>query len=243
MSGIAKCRPTPRLASGGPGSPLGPTARFAAAASFWMLGIGRVGPLQAWQSTGPNRICSHRGVLRLRNWARAHQRRRPAHQLFPGDFQRPAHHKELRPTASCPTPRCQIDNGGPRGIPPESTPQCSKNRLRASCSLAGVVVEESAETRPAFDRVERRVVVVGQCLRPDDLAADPLVGALGQVVLQELLDQVPQVTLAENDEVVQALGPDRFYEALRVRVAVWDFAPESERTSRRLSPGAPSTPP
>jgi hypothetical protein len=97
-------------------------------------------------------------------------------------------------------------------------PVVSERLSRTSCSLAAVVVEQSAETRPASDLGGNRVVVAWRCLRPDDLAADPLVGALGQVVLQELLDQVPQVTLAENDEVVQTLGSDRLYETLRVRV-------------------------
>jgi hypothetical protein len=32
---------------------------------------------------------------------------------------------------------------------------------------------------------------------------------------QELADEVPQVTLAENDELIQTFGPDRFHEALR----------------------------
>jgi hypothetical protein len=41
--------------------------------------------------------------------------------------------------------------------------------------------------------------------------------ALRQVVPHELLEQVTQVTLPENDEVVQALGPDTFYEAVLAR--------------------------
>jgi hypothetical protein len=85
---------------------------------------------------------------------------------------------------------------------------CTEKPPRESCSLAAVVVEQSAETRPASDRAERRVVVARRCPRPDDLAADPLVVALGQVVPREFAEQVPQVTLAENDEVVQALGSD-----------------------------------
>ena len=42
--------------------------------------------------------------------------------------------------------------------------------------------------------------------------------SLSQVVLPELLDQVPQVPLAEDDELVEALVSDRFHETLRVRV-------------------------
>jgi hypothetical protein len=52
------------------------------------------------------------------------------------------------------------------------------------------------------------------------------------VVLHELPDDVPQVTFAEEDEVVQALVLERLHEPLRVRVAIWalrrgltDFTP------------------
>jgi hypothetical protein len=38
---------------------------------------------------------------------------------------------------------------------------------------------------------------------------------------KELADQVPQVTLAEDDELIQAFGPNRFHEALRMWIAVW----------------------
>jgi hypothetical protein len=57
-----------------------------------------------------------------------------------------------------------------------------------------------------------------------------LVVALGQVVRHELLEQVAQVSFAEDDEVIQALSPDGLHEALRVWVAVWAL---------RRSPDAP----
>jgi hypothetical protein len=44
--------------------------------------------------------------------------------------------------------------------------------------------------------------------------------ALGQVVLAEFAEHVPQVALPKDGEVVQALGPDRSDEPLRVGVAV-----------------------
>ena len=100
------------------------------------------------------------------------------------------------------------------------SPWCPEILSRASRSFPVVVVEQSTETRPASDRIERRVVVARRCLRSDDLAANPLVVALGQVVGHEVLDHVPQVTLAEDDEVVQTLGTDRFHKPLRVRIAV-----------------------
>src|SRR5450759_696170 len=64
-------------------------------------------------------------------------------------------------------------------------------------------------------------------LSPDDLAADALMESLGQVVRHELLHHVPQVSLAEEDEFVQALVLDRLHEPLGVRIAVrtarWDL--------------------
>jgi len=53
-----------------------------------------------------------------------------------------------------------------------------------------VVVEQSAETRTAFDRARSAVIVARQHRRSDELATDALVLALAQIVLDELLDQV-----------------------------------------------------
>lgn len=52
-------------------------------------------------------------------------------------------------------------------------------------------------------------------------------------MLAKLSEQVPQMALAEDDEIVQALGADRSDEALGVRIAVRTSRPESGRTSRR----------
>src|SRR5450759_4723196 len=57
-------------------------------------------------------------------------------------------------------------------------------------------------------------------LPPDELAADALMESLGQVVRHELVHHVPQVSLAEEDEFVQALVLDRLHEPLGVRIAV-----------------------
>jgi hypothetical protein len=56
----------------------------------------------------------------------------------------------------------------------------------------------------------------------------------------ELADQVPQVTLAEDDERIQAFGPNRFHEALRMWIAVWTLRWESGRTSRASAAPLPS---
>jgi hypothetical protein len=41
-------------------------------------------------------------------------------------------------------------------------------------------------------------------------------------VLNEFLDQVTQMSLAEDDEVIEALVLDGFYKALRVWIAIPD---------------------
>src|ERR1019366_1547628 len=108
----------------------------------------------------------------------------------------------------------------PAGNAATNDPVVSGNLSPASCSVAAVVVEQPAEARPASNHAGRPVVVARRRRRPDDLAADRLVMALGEVVLPELLEQVAQVPFAEDDEVVQALVSDRFHETLGVRVAV-----------------------
>jgi hypothetical protein len=46
------------------------------------------------------------------------------------------------------------------------------------------------------------------------------VKTLGVIVLYEFFDQPPQVTLAEDNELIQALVLYRFHKPLRVRIAV-----------------------
>jgi hypothetical protein len=61
-------------------------------------------------------------------------------------------------------------------------------------------------------------------------------------VIDEFLDQPPQMALTENDEVIQALVLYRFHKPLRVRIAVrtvrWDLhalhSPRSEIPEERL---------
>jgi len=48
------------------------------------------------------------------------------------------------------------------------------------------------------------------CLRFDNLATDPSVVALHQIMLDELLDQMTQMPLAEDHEVVQTLASVSF---------------------------------
>jgi hypothetical protein len=65
---------------------------------------------------------------------------------------------------------------------------------------------------------------------------------LGQIVLDEFLDQVPQMALAEYDEVIETLAPDGLHKSLGVRIAArtlrWDLhalhARRSENPEERL---------
>jgi hypothetical protein len=52
------------------------------------------------------------------------------------------------------------------------------------------------------------------------LATKTLVEPLGHIVIDEFLDQPPQMALTENDEVIQALALYRFHKPLRVRIGV-----------------------
>jgi hypothetical protein len=68
-----------------------------------------------------------------------------------------------------------------------------------------VVIHRSAEARATgdlaiFPIVIRRTDVL------DEVATTALVKPLGHVVLDEFLDQTAQMSLAENDELAQALG-------------------------------------
>lgn len=104
------------------------------------------------------------------------------------------------------------------------------------------IVEQSAETRPTLNGASAPVVVARRGRRPDELATEPLVVATGEMVVDERSDQLAQVPLAEDDELVEAFGPDGPHEALSVRPAVrtmcWDghalhssgFEPSSAKT-------------
>ena len=62
--------------------------------------------------------------------------------------------------------------------------------------------EQSAEARATADDGRGGIVVRGRKRRSDEPAAEPLMVAFGVVVLDELSEQVPEVTFAEDDEVL-----------------------------------------
>ena len=91
---------------------------------------------------------------------------------------------------------------------------------RALMRLAVVEVQHPAQPRPARNLVARPFLA-RRAQRPlDQLATKPLMKALPMVVGQEFLNDVPEMSLAKKDEVIQALVPDRFDKPLRMRVAV-----------------------
>ena len=114
-------------------------------------------------------------------------RRRPGHSgLFRGPIVRSAGDQDDT-QGDChirrPRWRWHLSESCSRPSPPASRGRCgssyadpvvSGNLSPASCSVAAVVVEQSAEARPASDHAERRVVVARRRRRPDDLAADRL---------------------------------------------------------------------
>ena len=94
-----------------------------------------------------------------------------------------------------------------------------------------VIVQQSAEARPTGD-LAICPVVIRRTDVPDDFATDALVKTLGHVVLDEFLDQVAQMSLAENHKVIQALvlesgrGPARWCAGRPLAVsAVFGFVP------------------
>ena len=63
-------------------------------------------------------------------------------------------------------------------------------------------------------------VVIRRTDVPDQLATDALVKTLGPVVRDEFLDQVAQMSLAEDNEVIETLVLDGFHKARRVWIAI-----------------------
>ena len=94
-----------------------------------------------------------------------------------------------------------------------------------------IEVEKSAEARATGD-LAVSPVVIRRAEVPDQLATEPLMKALPMIVGHQFLDDVPEMSLAEEDEVIQALVPDGFHKPLRMRGAVW----ASRRNPHALHP-------
>jgi hypothetical protein len=73
-----------------------------------------------------------------------------------------------------------------------------------SCGLPIAIVQHPAEARATGD-LAICPVVIRRTDVPDELASNALVEPLGHVVLAEFLDQVAQMSLAENDELIETL--------------------------------------
>ena len=107
-----------------------------------------------------------------------------------------------------------------------ATPCYPEIRRRGSSCLTVIEVEKPAEARSAGN-LAICPVVIRRTDVPDQFATDALVKPLGHVVVDEFLDQVAQMSLAEDDELIETLVLDGLHEALRVRIAIgalrWDF--------------------
>jgi hypothetical protein len=82
-----------------------------------------------------------------------------------------------------------------------------------------VEVQHPAEARATGDLAICPVVIRRSDLLSDELATDALLEPLGHIVLKEFLDQVAQMSLAEDDEVIETLVLDGLYKALRINRA------------------------
>ena len=82
-----------------------------------------------------------------------------------------------------------------------------------------VIVQQSAEARATGDLAICSVVIRRTDV-PDQLATKTLVKTLGHVVIDEFLDQIAQMSLAENHKVIQALVLAGFDKSFRVGIGV-----------------------
>ena len=73
------------------------------------------------------------------------------------------------------------------------------------------------------------------------MIAHALVVALGVVVLDVLVDHMPEMTFSDDDQVIEALGLDREHEALGIRVQV-GFGVEDARGECQLIGAGLGTP-
>jgi hypothetical protein len=87
-----------------------------------------------------------------------------------------------------------------------------------------IEVQEPTEPLATLDRA---VVVSREGLGIDQLVAETLMMSLGIVVLDELPNDQPKVSLAEGDDVIETLAPNGADEALgksiQIRALGWEF--------------------
>jgi hypothetical protein len=93
------------------------------------------------------------------------------------------------------------------------------------------VLEEPAESFAALDR---RVLIRRFYRRNDEIVVETLVVALEMIVLDELTDRPPQMTLTEWHDVVQTLGFDAEHKPLGMRVWVGTPRGQSDRLHAML---------
>jgi hypothetical protein len=76
-----------------------------------------------------------------------------------------------------------------------------------------LVIQKSTEARAPDNRAIGPIVVRAARLALDQLAVQPLMETLGVIVFHAFLDQVPQMSLAENHEVFETLVLYGFYKS------------------------------
>ena len=71
-----------------------------------------------------------------------------------------------------------------------------------------------------MNRAGRSIVIVRWHPRTNDASAKTLVVSLRVVVHSKIAKQMPKMSFAEDDEMIETLGPDGLHESLRMRIAV-----------------------
>jgi hypothetical protein len=98
-------------------------------------------------------------------------------------------------------------------------------------------IQHAAEPRPAGDLVTRPVLIRRGGLLLDRLSTEPLMKAFSMVVGHEFLDHVPEMSLAKEDKVIQALaGHHRGATSRRTEVLLDAFAATGSSDGRYALP-------
>ena len=98
-----------------------------------------------------------------------------------------------------------------------------------------IVVQHATEPRPAGDLVASPLPVRRDSLSLDQLSTEPLMKAFPLVVGDELFDHVPEMPLAEENQVIEALVFDGLDWTGRDEESSQDGAVNSRRSTRSLA--------
>ena len=94
----------------------------------------------------------------------------------------------------------------------------SRKSAKSLRRLAVAKVEQPAKPpRPTLDRASDPAVVARQHRRSGELTAQPLVKAFSVTMRAKLAKQISEAAFPADHELVEAFGPYRLHESLRVR--------------------------